>query len=47
MKQNAPMAACPDIPNCVSSESGHYDLGVNRRRIETLRKQLKIAELIR
>lgn len=30
-----------------ASRSGSYDLGVNRRRVENLRKQLKAAALIR
>lgn len=30
-----------------ASRSGYYDLGVNRRRVESLRKQLKAADLIR
>ena len=30
-----------------ASRSGSYDLGVNRRRVESLRKQLKAAALIR
>ena len=30
-----------------ASRRGYYDLGVNRRRVENLRKQLKAAELIR
>lgn len=30
-----------------ASRSGSYDLGVNRRRVEDLRKQLKAAALIR
>lgn len=30
-----------------ASRSGHYDLGVNRRRVERLRKQLRAAALIR
>ena len=30
-----------------ASRSGHYDLGVNRRRVENLRAQLKAAALIR
>lgn len=30
-----------------ASRSGKYDFGVNRRRVESLRKQLKAAELIR
>lgn len=30
-----------------ASRSGNYDFGVNRRRVESLRKQLKAAELIR
>jgi len=30
-----------------ASRRGYYDLGVNRRRVENLRKQLKAAGLIR
>ena len=30
-----------------ASRSGYFDLGVNRRRVENLRKQLKAAALIR
>jgi len=30
-----------------AARSGYYDLGVNRRRVENLRKQLKSAKLIR
>jgi uncharacterized protein (DUF1499 family) len=30
-----------------ASRSGYFDLGVNRRRVEDLRKQLKAAGLIR
>jgi uncharacterized protein (DUF1499 family) len=30
-----------------ASRSGSYDLGVNRRRVEDLRRQLKAAALIR
>lgn len=30
-----------------ASRKGYFDLGVNRRRVENLRKQLKAAELIR
>lgn len=30
-----------------ASRKGYFDLGVNRRRVENLRKQLKAAKLIR
>ena len=30
-----------------ASRKGYFDLGVNRRRVENLRKQLKAAKIIR